>query len=126
MKIKINFTDDKPLFSQIADAIADDILIGVYKEDEAIISTTQLSRMLKINPTTAVKAVGQLADEGLIYKRRGLGMFVKKGASEKIREKKAKHFYDVYVREFLSEAQKLGLTTEEIIEIIRGSVEIEN
>ncbi len=126
MKIKINFTDDKPLFSQIADAIADDILIGVYKEDEAIISTTQLSRMLKINPTTAVKAVGQLADEGLIYKRRGLGMFVKKGASEKIREKKARHFYDVYVREFLSEAQKLGLTTEEIIEIIRGSVEIEN
>jgi DNA-binding transcriptional regulator YhcF (GntR family) len=126
LKIKINFTDDKPLFSQIADAIADDILIGVYKEDEAIISTTQLSRMLKINPTTAVKAVGQLADEGLIYKRRGLGMFVKKGASEKIREKKARHFYDVYVREFLSEAQKLGLTTEEIIEIIRGSVEIEN
>ncbi len=96
---------------------------GVYEEDEAIISTTQLSRMLKINPTTAVKAVGQLADEGLIYKKKGLGMFVSQGAAEKIRKKKSRLFYEVSVKAFLEEARKLGITAEEIIEIIRRSAE---
>ncbi|MDN5342207.1 MAG: hypothetical protein PWP28_1082 [Oceanotoga sp.] len=123
IKIKINYSSNTPLFIQIAQAIEDDIISGIYKEDEMIISTTQLSKLLSINPTTAVKAVGLLNEENILYKKRGVGMFVSKGALEIIIEKRKNEFFNKKVKEFLDEAFKIGLNTNQIIEILRKESE---
>ncbi|MDO7977231.1 GntR family transcriptional regulator [Oceanotoga teriensis] len=123
IKIKINYSSNTPLFIQIAQAIEDDIISGIYKEDEMIISTTQLSKLLNINPTTAVKAVGLLNEENILYKKRGVGMFVSKGALEIIMEKRKNEFFNKKVKEFLDEAFKIGLNTNQIIEILRKESE---
>ena len=72
------------IYLQIARMLEDDILRGVYKEEEGVPSTNELSRGYSINPATAAKGLNLLVDEGVLYKRRGIGMFVSKGANEKV------------------------------------------
>lgn len=110
---------DKPIFIKIMEMIEDDILSGVYKTDDIIISTTQISKLLSVNPTTSVKAVSNLTDEGVLYKRRGIGMCVADGAKEKILMRRKKAFLGETVFEFLEEAKKLGISENELIQIIR-------
>jgi DNA-binding transcriptional regulator YhcF (GntR family) len=114
-----NLNNDKPIFIKIMEMIEDNILSGVYKTDDIIISTTQISKLLSVNPTTAVKAVSNLADEGLLYKRRGIGMCVESGAREKILSRRKKVFCGETVTAFWEEAKKLGITEDELIKIIR-------
>lgn len=68
--------DATPIFIQIKERIKDDIMSGVYEVDELIISTTQISKLYSVNPATAVKSVGLLQDEGIVYKKRGIGIGV--------------------------------------------------
>jgi len=110
--------NEKPIYLQLASAIKDDILSGIFKEDEQIISTTELSIALRINPATANKAINLLVDQGLLYKKRGLGMFVTPGASDKIFSLRKELFKDDFVLPLLKEARKISLSTEQIIEII--------
>ncbi len=110
---------DKPIFVKIMEMIEDDILSGVYKTDEIIISTTQISSLLSVNPTTSVKAVSNLTDAGILYKRRGIGMCVSDGAREKILARRMKVFLGETVSAFLNEAKKLGISENELIQIIR-------
>lgn len=112
--------NDKPIFIKIMDMIEDDILSGVYKTDDIIISTTQISKLLSVNPTTSVKAVSNLANEGILYKRRGIGMCVADGAREKILSQRKEIFLGETVPAFWDEAKKLGITADELIQIIRG------
>lgn len=111
--------NDKPIFIKIMEMIEDDILSGVYKTDDIIISTTQISKLLSVNPTTSVKAVSNLADEGILYKRRGIGMCVASGAREKILSQRREAFLGETVTAFWEEAKKLGITENELIQIIR-------
>lgn len=111
--------NDKPIFIKIMEIIEDDILSGVYKTDDLIISTTQISKLLSVNPTTAVKAVSNLTDEGILYKRRGIGMCVSNGAKEKILLRRKDAFLGETVALFLEEAKKLGISEDELIQIIR-------
>lgn len=99
--------------------IEDDILSGTYKTDDIIISTTQISKLLSVNPTTSVKAVSNLTDEGILYKRRGIGMCVANGAKEKILFRRKEAFLGETVSSFLEEAKKLGISQDELIQIIR-------
>lgn len=112
--------NDKPVFLQIMEMIEDDILSGVYKTDDMIISTTQISKLLNVNPTTSVKAVSKLTDEGILYKKRGLGMCVTETARDIIQARRKKDFIDKYVPGLVSEADKLNISENELIEIIRG------
>lgn len=112
-------TNDKPIFIKIMEMIEDDILSGVYKTDDIIISTTQISKLLSVNPTTSVKAVSNLTDEGILYKRRGIGMCVASGAREKILLQRKEIFLSETVTGFCEEAKKLGITEDELIQIIR-------
>lgn len=111
--------NDKPIFIKIIEMIEDNILSGVYKTDDIIISTTQISKLLSVNPTTAVKAIGNLADQGILYKRRGIGMCVSYGAKEKILQSRKKEFLNKAVPEFLKEAAKLSISENDLIQIIR-------
>ncbi len=112
------FDDTRPIFLQLADRIADDVLRGVYEEEQQVPSTNELAAYLRINPATAGKALNRLVDAGVLYKRRGIGMFVSTGAKTLIAGERQQGFVDHYVAPLLTEAQALGLSTEDIVRLI--------
>lgn len=114
----MNFAEEKPIYMQIAEKIEDAILSGAFEEDCQIPSTTEFSVNYKINPATALKGVSLLVDSGVIYKKRGLGMFVSPGAKEIILNKRKKDFFEIFVRSLLNEAKKLNLSKGEILIMI--------
>lgn len=111
--------DSRPIFMQIAERIEDDIIEGELPEESQVPSTNQFAALYRINPATAAKGVNLLVDEGILYKKRGIGMFVKTGAREALREKRRERFYEEYVVAMVREAEKLGITTEQLTEMIR-------
>lgn len=114
----MTFAQEKPIYLQIAEKIEDAILSNAFEEDSQIPSTTEFSVNYKINPATALKGVSLLADSGILYKKRGLGMFVSPGAKEMILSKRKEVFYDSFVRSLFSEAKKLNLSRDEIFSMI--------
>jgi len=116
--LQINFEDERPIFVQIADGIEDAILTGAFEESDQIPSITELSVSYKINPATALKGISILVDEGIIFKKRGVGMFVAPGAVFKLRDKRKELFFDHYIKKLIEEAKKLGITNEEILEMV--------
>ncbi|MBE6839426.1 MAG: GntR family transcriptional regulator [Ruminococcus sp.] len=114
----INANSDKPIFVQISEGIEDAIISGVFPEETQIPSTTEISAQYKINPATALKGINILVESGVIYKKRGVGMFVSQGATAKILSVRQKEFFDSYIKTLLGEAKKLNITKEEIIKMI--------
>jgi DNA-binding transcriptional regulator YhcF (GntR family) len=121
--LRLDENSTTPLFIQIAEIIEDMILDEEFKEEEQIFSTNQLAESFKINPATARKGFNILVEENIIYKKRGVGMFVKEGAKEIIKEKRKKHFKENFLYNLISEAKKLNITKEEIISMIRNTEE---
>jgi len=117
--VLIDFRVDRPIFLQLAEAIEDDVLDGRYAEDGQIVSTTDLAVTLRINPATANKAISCLVDEGVIYKRRGVGMFMAQGARDRILKKRRERFRKDFVDPMLHEAAKLGIAEEDVIAMIK-------
>ena len=109
---------DVPIFIQIAEQIENAILTGALEEDMQAPSTTEISVSYKINPATALKGITMLADDGILYKKRGLGMFVAKGAKDVILKKRKQLFFVIFVLPLLSEAQKLSISVDEINEMV--------
>ncbi len=121
--MRIHFDEDKPIYLQIAENIEDAILAGAFEEETQVPSTTEISVRFKINPATALKGVNILVDNEILYKKRGVGMFVKPGAVERIRGQRKVAFYERYVQTLLAEAQKLNLTKQEIVSMIESGFE---
>jgi GntR family transcriptional regulator len=115
----ITFDDNLPIFQQVSHIIEDDILNGTFRVDEQVLSVAQFSQLFQINPATVVKGIGLLVNEEILYKKRGLGMFVAADAKKKIQLKRRDRFYNELLSDLLSEADKLGLRTDEIIEMIK-------
>ena len=86
--MNVNPNIDKPIFIQIAEQLEDSIFTGIFPEETQIPSTNEISALLSINPHTVLKGMNVLVDEEIIYKKRGLGMFVKEGAVEKKKQKR--------------------------------------
>ena len=123
--MNINPDIEKPIFIQIAEQLEDSIFTGVFAEETKIPSTNEISALLNINPHTVLKGMNLLVDENIIYKKRGLGMFVKEGAVETIRKKRQGQFYEQFVASLIREAEKLHMTKEEIISLIERGYENE-
>lgn len=121
--MKLDFDSGKPIFLQITENIQDAILSGAFPEEEQIPSITELSASLKINPATALKGVNLLVEQGIVYKKRGVGMFVNKGATEKLRGIRQQQFYDNYIAGLVEEARRLGLTAEDVKKLIERGFE---
>lgn len=119
----LKFDDDRPIFLQIADSIEDDILQGSYPEESQIPSITEFSISYKINPATALKGITILVDSGVLYKKRGVGMFVASGATEILKEKRKEQFFSNYIMKMIHEAKRLKFTTEEIEKMIEKGME---
>jgi DNA-binding transcriptional regulator YhcF (GntR family) len=115
-----SFNDTEPLFIQIAQWLEDRIVTGQIQADEQIPSTTELSQVLKINPATVRKGVNLLVEKGLVYKKRGMGMYVAEHATEHVRDDRRVKFYDDYIAPLLAEAQRLGLSRADLIEMLKG------
>lgn len=109
---------EKPIFIQIAEQLEDAIFTGIYPEGEKVPSTNEIAALLSINPHTVLKGMNLLVEEGIIYKKRGLGMFVSDGAMSVILKKRQSQFYERYIEALVIEAKKLSMTKDDVIALI--------
>ncbi|MES9685417.1 GntR family transcriptional regulator [Gottfriedia acidiceleris] len=117
--MKPTLDESQPIFQQIAVMIMDEIIDGRIKEGEQVPSTNELSRFFNINPATARKGLQALVDKEIIFKQRGVGMFVSTGAKEKLLLDRKQQFYEDYVAPLLKEAERIHLNEEMVIELIK-------
>jgi GntR family transcriptional regulator len=111
--------DGTPLFVQIAEQLADDVVDGVLPEGARVPSTNELAAFYRINPATAAKGINLLVDDAVLEKRRGIGMFVADGAREQLRASRRKQFAEQYLDPMLAEAARLGIDTDTLVSLIR-------
>lgn len=111
--------EGRPLFMQIAEEIESSVLDGSLQEGERAPSTNELAAFHRINPATAAKGINLLVDREILVKRRGLGMFVAAGAAERLRVERRRSFAEHYLAPLLAEAQHIGLSVENVIELLR-------
>ncbi|MCS3844518.1 GntR family transcriptional regulator [Microbacterium sp. AK031] len=111
--------EGKALFLQIAEQIEDSILDGSLEEESKAPSTNELAAFYRINPATAAKGAAMLTDKGVLYKRRGIGMFVAAGARELLLGERRSAFADRYIDPMLAEAYTLGLSADDLAALLR-------
>ena len=116
--MSMTFDSQRPIFIQLAAQLEDAILAGVYDEGDQIPSITEYSLTYKINPATALKGINLLVDSGLLYKRRGVGMFVAEGARKTLAKRRRESFFTQSVLPAVGEAKNLGIALPELINMI--------
>lgn len=124
--MNINANIDKPIFQQIREGIEDSVLQGYYKEGEQIPSITELALRYQINPATALKGINILVENNIVYKKRGIGMFVCEGAVERLLEDRRNDFFDKYITSLIDEAKRLGLSPDDIKKMIERGFDDEH
>lgn len=116
----LNMDGSKPIYLQISEWLEREILNGNFESDQKIYSQYQLAEIFNINPATAAKGLNILADENILYKKRGLGMFVASTAKEMILNKRRNQTLKRLVLEIVLEAERLNVSKEELIEMIKA------
>lgn len=112
--------ESRPIFMQIAERVENDIIEGRTPEGGQIPSTNEFAAFLRINPATALKGVNRLVDDGIVEKRRGIGMFVTPGAKARLIERRRADFAAEYLRPLIIEAEKLGIDIDELTALLRA------
>lgn len=113
--------DGTPIFSQIAELLTEEIADGALAEGERVPSTNELAAYYRINPATAAKGINVLIDDGLLEKRRGIGMFVAVGARARLLDRRRTRFAERYVAPMVAEARRLGIDPEQLVALVRES-----
>ena len=113
--------DGAPIFSQVAERLAEEIAAGALAEGEQVPSTNELAAYYRINPATAAKGINVLTDDGLVEKRRGIGMFVSAGARDRLLDARRKRFVERYVDPMVAEAGRLGIEADALVAMVRQS-----
>ena len=111
--------ESRPIFLQIAEQIESDIVSGSLEEETQVPSTNEFAAFYRINPATAGKGVNLLVDDGILYKKRGIGMFVAEGSRARLVAKRRDQFTTQFVRPLLEEAAKLGISKTQLADMIR-------
>lgn len=111
----MTFNNDKAIYIQMADRLCDDILAGTYSDDDRVPSVREYAVSLEVNTNTAVKAYDQLARDGIIYNRRGLGYFVTPGARDSIMQAQRKAFLDTTLPSLFRDMKLLGIGIDDIV-----------
>ncbi|HWQ72705.1 MAG TPA: GntR family transcriptional regulator [Desulfitobacteriaceae bacterium] len=109
----------KPIYVQIAEWLELEILNDHIKEEERIFSQYQLADMFTVNPATAAKGLNILANENIVYKKRGLGMFVSPNAKQFIKSKRREQILEQLIKELVMEAKRLDVSENELIRMIQ-------
>ena len=115
----MRFQGEKPIFLQLAEQLENGILSGAYPEGSQVPSITEYAATYQINPATALKGINQLVNAGLLYKKRGIGMFVAPGAREVLLRQRSEDFYHDYVQAMVREGKGLGLTLEQLTDLVK-------
>ena len=118
--MNLTFNEDKPIYLQVKEYLENSIINGSIEENERVPSTNEFAKFYNINPATAAKGVNELVSEGIITKRRGVGMFVSEGARAQLLEDRRENFYQNYVLPLKTEAHKLEISEAELIKMING------
>ena len=118
-----SLSEQSLIYLQIARMLEDDILRGIYREEEQVPSTNELARAYNINPATAAKGINLLVSDGILFKKRGIGMFVAQGAERAVRQKRKDAFYDAFIRPLVQEGASLQVTGEELLEMVRRAIQ---
>jgi DNA-binding transcriptional regulator YhcF (GntR family) len=111
--------ESRPIFQQIAEQIENDIISGVLPEETQVPSTNEFAAFHRINPATAGKGVNLLVDEGILYKKRGIGMFVAEGAQARLVAKRRDQFQEQFIAPLLAEATKLGISSADVAAMVQ-------
>jgi len=111
--------ESRPIFVQIAEQIENDILSGTLPEEAQVPSTNEFAAFYRINPATAGKGVNLLVEAGILYKKRGIGMFVTSGSRARLVTQRREEFHTEYLRPLVAEAAKLGITQHQLADMIR-------
>ena len=114
------FSNDKAIYIQMADRLCDEILSGVYQDDDRIPSVREYAVLLEVNTNTAVKAYEQLAREEIIYNKRGLGYFVTKGAKKQIMKARKQEFMKERLPELFRQMNLLDISIGDVEEAYRN------
>lgn len=114
----VHVDDSRPIFIQIAEQIENDIISGALPENSQVPSTNEYASFHRINPATAGKGVNVLVDAGILFKKRGIGMFVAKGARNRIIAERRSTFLTEFVQPLLGEAHNLGITVDQLATMI--------
>jgi DNA-binding transcriptional regulator YhcF (GntR family) len=114
-----------PIFVQIAELIENDIVEGNLAEESQVPSTNEFAAYYRINPATAAKGVQRLVANGILYKKRGIGMFVAANARAVLIEERRRRFVQHFIEPLRTEAAKLGITADEVVEMLSQSVPAE-
>jgi DNA-binding transcriptional regulator YhcF (GntR family) len=126
-KVRASLDGNSPIFQQIKEVIEEGILSGEFVADEQIPSSRQLVSLYNVNPLTVLKGVGLLADEGILYKKRGEGMFVSSEAVEKLRRRIGQSFRREHIEPIVRVSASLGIGLDELKQqITEAWEEIEN
>ena len=115
--------EERPIFLQLADQLEDGILSGAYPEDGQVPSITEFSVAWKINPATALKGINRLVEDGLLYKKRGIGMFVAEGAAAALHQKRQRQFAGDQVARLAKEAKRLGLSKAQLLAMVSAAAD---
>ncbi|MCL2412133.1 MAG: GntR family transcriptional regulator [Treponema sp.] len=118
-----NFDSQKPIFFSIAEWLEDTVLAEIYKEETQVPSITEISMQYNINPATALKGVNILVESGLLYKKRGLGMFVAPGARAKLLARRQQQFFEDYIGPLIREARRLEISAADLHTMIERGYE---
>jgi DNA-binding transcriptional regulator YhcF (GntR family) len=111
------WNDNQPIYRQLRDRVVAMILDGVLKEGDSLPSVRNVAAEYRVNPLTVLKSYQQLADEALVEKRRGLGMFVKAGARNLLLTGERQKFLADEWPRICETIQRLGLRTEELLDM---------
>lgn len=117
----MEFTQDKPIFQQVADFIENQVLDGVLNANDQTPSTTEFQKIFEINPATARKGLNLLVDEGIIYKKRGMGMYVSENAKEIIIKKRQREFFEVHIPQIIKETHRLNISIDQLLNEIQNN-----
>lgn len=121
--MQLNLSDQSLIYLQIAQMIEDNILRTIYCEEEQVPSTNELARIYNINPATAAKGLNLLVAEGVLYKRRGVGMFVSPDGVKLVQAKRKTAFYKNFMRPLVKEGRTLALTQEELMRMMQKAID---
>ena len=121
MREMAGLDEDAPLFVQVTERLSAEIADGGLAEGERVPSSNELAAYYRINPATAAKGINVLADEGLLEKRRGVGMFVAEGARQQLLQQRRQRFTERYLDPMIAEASRLGIGADELAELIRNA-----
>jgi GntR family transcriptional regulator len=124
--MKNQLDDHKPIFLQIKEHIEDSIINDSIKAGERVPSTNEFATFYNINPATAAKGINELVAEDILFKRRGVGMFVTEEAKGIIIEKRKMSFYERYILPLKEEANKLNISEAELLKMLKGGKGDEN